>query len=85
MQAVLCDVCDRKILGTAYEMHLIRGQGAKPENGTKLAHRRGSNQIYLCGGCGDWLKQALDHLTEWFRALRESEAMLHPSLRLSEE
>jgi hypothetical protein len=85
MQAVLCDVCERKVLGPAYEMHLLRGEAAKTETGTKLSLRRGSHQMYLCGGCGDWLKRALDHLTEGFRAIRDSEDLLHPGLRLHSE
>jgi hypothetical protein len=81
MQAVLCDVCERKVVGLAFELHLIRGEAAKTESGTKLSQRRGSQQIYLCGGCGEWVKRALDHLTEGFRAAREVEELLHPGLR----
>lgn len=81
MQAVLCDVCERRILGDAFELHVINGFAVRSETGTRIAQRRGSSQVYLCGPCGHWLQRALAHLREGHRALRESDAMLHPSLQ----
>ncbi len=81
MQAVLCDVCERRVLGDAYELHVLSGIAVKTETGTRISQRRGSKQVYLCGPCGHWLQQALDHLREGHRAMREAEHLLHPSLR----
>lgn len=79
MQAVLCDVCERKMVGAIFELHLICGVATKTETGTRLSQRRGSQQIYLCSGCGRWLQQALDHLRDGFEAIRVAEALIHPS------
>ena len=81
MQAVLCDVCERRVLGEAYELHLINGFAVRTETGTRISQRRGSRQVYLCGPCGHWLQLALEHLRGGHRALREAEALLHPSLQ----
>jgi hypothetical protein len=83
MQAVLCDVCERKVKGSAFELHFIQGEAVKADAGTRLSHRGGSQQILLCGGCGQWVKFALEHLREGFRAMREADALLHgaPLLR----
>ncbi len=81
MQAVLCDVCERRVLGDAYELHVINGFAVRTETGTRIAQRRGSHQMYLCGPCGVWLQRALAHLREGHRALREAEGLLHPSLQ----
>jgi ribosomal protein L37AE/L43A len=80
MQAVLCDVCERRIQGDAYELHVITGTAVKTETGTRLSQRRSSQQIYLCGSCGGWLHGALEHLKGGYRAIRDSEHLLHPSL-----
>lgn len=82
MQAILCDACERRIDGDAYEMHMINGFAVKTETGTRLSQRRGSRQVYLCGPCGRWLEQAVDHLRGSYRAIREAEHLLHPSLRV---
>ncbi len=83
MHAVLCDVCERQVQGEAFEMHVINGVAVKTESGTRLSQRRGSKQVYLCGSCGAWLEQALEHLRGSYRAMRDAEHLLHPGLRLS--
>ncbi len=85
MQAVLCDVCERKVKGAAFELHLIRGEAVKSDGGTRLTHRGSAQQIYLCGGCGQWLKFALEHLREGFRAMHDAEEFMHPGLRLTDD
>ena len=77
MQAVLCDVCERKVVGAAFELHLICGVATKSETGTRLSQRRGSQQIYLCDGCGRWLQRAIDHLRDGFDSIRAAEALFH--------
>lgn len=85
MQAVLCDVCERKVRGAAFELHFIQGEAVKAESGTRLAQRAGSQQLLLCGGCGQWLKFALEHLREGFRAMRDVEDLMHPTLRMLDD
>lgn len=85
MQAVLCDVCERKVRGPAFELHFIRGEAVKSDNGTRLTHRGSSQQIYLCSGCGQWLKFALEHLRDGFRAMRDAEELIHPGLRHTDQ
>lgn len=84
MQAILCDVCERRIDADAFEIHMINGFAVKTEAGTRLSQRRGSRQVYLCGSCGRWLDQAIDHLRSSYRAMRDAEHLLHPGLRLGE-
>lgn len=81
MQAVLCDICERRVQGDAYEMHVINGVAVKTETGTRLSQRRGSKLVYLCGPCGTWLEMALEHLRTSFQSMREVEHLLHPGLR----
>ena len=63
MQAVLCDLCDRPIRGSAFELHFIRGEAVSGENGqTRLVQREGSSMLHLCTTCGEWVQQAMAHL-----------------------
>lgn len=84
MQAVLCDVCERQLQGAAFELHVISGVAVRTETGTRISHRRGAKQVYLCASCGHWLELALDHLRGNYRAVRDAEHLLHPSLRLAD-
>lgn len=70
MQAVLCDACNRRILGDALEVHLINGFAVKTESGARISQRRGSMQIYLCTECGRWLQLAYRYLCQGHAATR---------------
>ncbi len=63
MQAVLCDICEQPIRGEALELHLIRGEAVSGDEGRpRVAQRGGASMQFLCGGCGSWLRDAIEHL-----------------------
>ncbi|MSQ35707.1 MAG: hypothetical protein EXR63_00980 [Dehalococcoidia bacterium] len=60
-RSIHCDVC-ATIHDQALEVHLLPDVPVQTEKGTIIAHRRGVQQLLPCGGCGEWLRSALDHL-----------------------
>ena len=65
MNALLCDICERPIRGSAYELHFIRGEAVVGEGGqSRIVHREGSTMLHLCETCGDWVRAAMDHLRQ---------------------
>ena len=74
MQAVLCDVCERPIRGTALEVHHIRGEAVQTEEGRPRVVQRGATHMfYMCEPCGGWVVQAIDHLRRTLRASAAAE------------
>ncbi len=68
MQAVLCDICEQPIRGEALELHLIRGEAVNAEEGRpRVAQRGGASMQFLCAGCGNWLRDAMEHLRAGLR------------------
>ena len=65
MQAVLCDLCDLPIRGSAFELHFIRGEAVSGDGGqTRLVQREGSSMLHLCAPCGEWVQRAMEHLRQ---------------------
>ncbi len=63
MQALLCDICNERITGSAIEMHLFRGDVATNEHGVaRVIMRDGSSMTFLCEICASWTQEAMDHL-----------------------
>ena len=65
MQAVLCDICNQPITGSAIEMHLFRGHVSLNELGVaRVITRDGSSMTLLCEVCASWTQEAMDHLRD---------------------
>ncbi len=63
MQAVLCDICNQQITGSAVELHLFSGEVVPTDRGVpRLVRRDGSSMAFLCEVCASWTKEAMDHL-----------------------
>lgn len=53
MQVVLCDICEQP----------IRGEAVSTDEGRpRVAQRGGASIRFLCSGCGNWLRDAMEHL-----------------------
>ncbi len=65
MQAVLCDICNQPITGSAIEMHLFSGHVALNELGVaRVIRSDGSSMTFLCEACASWTQEAMDHLRD---------------------
>lgn len=68
MQAVLCDICELPIRGHAFEVHYIHGAAVQGETGSaRIVHRDGSQMLYLCEPCGQWVQEAMEYLRRGYR------------------
>jgi hypothetical protein len=74
MHVVLCDICDRGIRGTAFELHFVRGEAVLNEQAPLRVASGGTRLLYVCEACGNWLQLAVEHLT---RAFREADGVMH--------
>ena len=82
MQAVLCDICEGPIRNKAFEIHIIRGEAVHTEQGRpRIAQRGGAQMNFLCGGCGDWVLEAMAHLKQAHLTAAEKEPAGEPPRR----
>ena len=65
MQVVLCDICDLPIRGKAVELHFIHGEAVHSDTGgSRIVSREGTTMTFLCGDCGQWLREAMEYLRQ---------------------
>ena len=63
MQAMLCDICDQPVHGRMVRFDPIPGEAVKAGGApARIVHRPGGRTIHMCGGCGDWMRRAMDQL-----------------------
>lgn len=79
MQTVLCDLCSKPMRGTAYEVHVIRGEAVNNEQGSLRITQRGTSRMhFFCSSCGGWLQSAMDHLRDAYTEVESVAHMLEP-------
>ena len=67
VQAVLCDICEQPIRGSAFEIHFIHGHAVHMENGSsRIVERDGATMMFMCERSGTWTQDAVKYLRRGF-------------------
>lgn len=87
MRTFICNICERRLEGGAFEFSMISGRPVADAQGTtRIAHRSQVRVLHLCDRCGQWLDLGIRSVGESLaaaNAVREDPRWLQPTPQFS--